>query len=93
MTEAVRVDTEPRSISWMKVPIIGMPGTDCGWELLEGAETRRVDSFKAEFGECDEPGRWMVGMMFVCDRHAEIVAREFGDDFAEIKAAIMEQFS
>ena len=80
------------SISWMKVPIIGMPGTECGRQLLEDAETEVVQSFKDEFGECDEPGRWMVGMMFVCDRHAEIVAREFGDDFEKVKDAICEQY-
>lgn len=81
------------SISWMKVPIIGIPGAECGRQLLDSAETREVEAFKAEFGECEEPGRWMAGMLFLCDRHAAIVAREFGDDFEEVKAAIMEQFT
>ena len=61
-------------------------------ELLDGAETRRVESFKAEFGECDDTGRWLVGSMFVCDKHAEIVAREFGDDFEKVKDAICEHY-
>lgn len=83
----------PSSIYWMKLPIIGMPGTECGRQLLDGAETRVAEDFKAEFGECDKPGRWMAGMLFLCDEHAAVVAREFGDDLEEIKAAIMEQFA
>lgn len=79
-------------VHWMKVPIIGMPGTECGRELLEGGKTRRIDTFKEEFGECDEDGRWMVGMMFVCDKHAAIVAKEFGDDLEEIKKAVRELY-
>ena len=81
-----------QGVHWMKVPIVGVPGTDCGYELLPGAKTRRRDDFKAEFGECDEPGRWMAGMMFLCDKHAAIVAEEFGDSLAAITKAIREQY-
>lgn len=83
-----------QQISWTKVPIVGMPGTECGREILAGAPvTREVESFKAEFGPCDKDGRWMVGMMFVCDDHAAIVANEFGDDFEEIKQAFREMYA
>lgn len=79
------------SISWMKLPIVGLPGADCGYELLPGAETRRVDTFKVEFGECVEPGRWMAGMLFLCDKHAAIVAESYGDNLDAIAQAIREQ--
>ena len=80
-------------VHWTKVPIIGMPGTECGREMIVGAPvTRENESFKAEFGECDESGRWLVGMLFLCDRHAAIVAEEFGDSLDAIRKAIAEHY-
>lgn len=81
------------SISWMKLPIVGAPGSECGRQLLEGGETRPVASFKMEFGACDEQGTWLAGMMFVCDKHAAVVAADFGDDFEEIKRAYLERIA
>lgn len=78
------------TISWLKLPIVGAPGSECGRELLEGGETRPVASFKLEFGECDEPGTWLAGGLFVCDKHATAVAADFGDDFEAIKRAYLE---
>lgn len=78
-------DASIRGVTWTKVPLIGCPGTECGRQLLDGGRSEIVESFKAEFGPCDEAGIWLVGMMFVCREHAEIVAREFGDDLAEIE--------
>lgn len=80
-----------RGVHWLKLPIIGMPGTECGRELLEGGDTTVMQSFKDEFGPCDEAARWMVGPLLVCQKHAEIVARNFGDDIAAIEAAWREE--
>ena len=77
----------------MRVPVVGCPGTECGYELLDNAETRRVESFKAEYGECDEFGKWLAGRLFLCDKHAAIVAADFGDSLDAIRAAIMEQYA
>ena len=86
--------TGTRGVHWLKVPIVGMPGTECGHELLQGAPvTREVPDFKAEFGPCAEWGTWMVGMLFVCDKHAALVAADFGDDLEEIKAAMRKQYA
>ena len=84
--------TSNTAISWMKVPLIGCPGTECGRELLEGGETRPMESFQAEFGVCDEAGRWMAGGLLLCDKHAAIVAEEFGDSLDEIRKAIAEMY-
>jgi hypothetical protein len=73
------------AVSWMKLPIIGMPGTECGMMLLDGARTEVVQSFKDEFGPCEEAARWMVGRLFVCQEHAAKVAADFGDDIAAIE--------
>jgi hypothetical protein len=71
----------------MKVPLIGCPGTECGRMLLDGGRTEIVQSFKDEFGACEEPGRWLVGDLFVCQEHAAKVAAEFGDDIGKIESA------
>jgi hypothetical protein len=80
-----------RGVSWIKLPIVGMPGTECGKMLLDGARTEVVQSFKDEFGPCDEAARWMVGDLFVCQEHAAKVAADFGDDIVAIEAAVLEE--
>lgn len=79
------------TVSWLKLPIIGMPGAECGRELLRGGETRIVQDFKDEFGPCDEPARWSLGMLLLCQEHAAKVAEEFGDDIGEIEKAWREE--
>ncbi len=79
------------ALSWLKLPIIGMPGAECGRMLEPGGTTRIVRSFKDEFGECEEPARWTAGMLLLCQKHAGIVAAEVGDDIAEIEAAWREE--
>lgn len=81
--------SEPQAaaVNWMKLPIIGMPGTECGRMLTSDGETQVVRSFKDEFGPCDEPARWAVGMLLLCQRHAGEVAADLGDDIAEIESA------
>lgn len=81
------------TISWLKLSIIGMPGTECGRVLHNGGLTTESDSFKAEFGPCAEPARWCVGSgLLVCQRHAEIVAAEFGDSIEDIERAWKDRF-
>jgi hypothetical protein len=75
----------------MKVPLIGCPGTECGRQLLEGGRSEVVQSFKDEFGPCEEPGRWLVGSLFVCQEHAAKVAEEIGDNIDAIEKAVMEK--
>jgi hypothetical protein len=75
------------AVSWLKLPIIGMPGTECGRRLLDGGTAEVEQSFKDEFGECEQPARWSIGMLLVCQEHAARVAADFGDDIAEIEAA------
>lgn len=74
-------------VSWLKLPIIGMPGTECGRMLNEDGTTEVMQSFKDDFGPCDEPARWSVGMLLVCQEHAAKVATEFGDSIEDIEAA------
>lgn len=78
--------SQAASVSWLKIPIIGMPGTECGRMLLDGGRTEVVDDFKGEFGPCDEAARWLIGDLFVCQEHAAKVAEMFGDDIAAIEA-------
>ncbi len=80
-------------VNWLKVPIVGMPGTECGRVLLEGGETRIMEDFQEEFGPCIAPGCWMAGMLFLCNDHAAKVAAEFGDDLAEIEKAFRELYA
>ena len=75
------------SLMWLKLPIIGMPGSECGRMLCEGGESVENKDFKDEFGPCDEPARWMVGPLLLCQEHAAKVAEEFGDSIAEIEKA------
>ena len=89
--DAAPAHDERPSIVWTKVALIGCPGSECGRELRDGGETVENESFKAEFGPCDEPGRWLVGMLFVCQKHAAMVAYEFGDDIDEIERAWKER--
>lgn len=81
------------AINWLKLPIIGAPGSECGMRLLPEGQTEVAQDFKDEFGPCDEPGRWLAGMLFLCQKHAGIVAAEFGDDIEKIEAAWRRQLS
>ena len=80
-----------QTVNWMNLPIIGMPGTECGRTLQVGGTTVVQQDFKAEFGPCEEPARWSLGMLLLCQKHAAIVAKEFGDDIDAIEAAWREE--
>jgi len=69
----------------MKVPLIGCPGAECGRRLLDGGRTEVVQSFKDEYGACEEDGRWLAGGLFLCQDHAAKVAAEFGDSIEAIE--------
>lgn len=89
-----RPDSNPSSstaVSWLKLPIIGMPGTECGRLLQVGGETVEQADFKQEYGPCDEPARWSVGPLLLCQKHAAVVAEEFGDHIDEIEKAWREE--
>lgn len=76
------------TLAWMKLPIIGMPGSECGSRLLDGGETEPVSSFRAEY-PCINFARWCVGDgLLICQEHAAVVAAEFGDDITEIENAL-----
>jgi hypothetical protein len=81
----------PATVSWLKLPIIGMPGAECGRRLSEGGTTVVQEDFKEEYGPCDEPARWSLGMLLLCQEHAALVAVEFGDDIAGIEDAWREE--
>ena len=82
------MDTAP-TLTWTKLVLIGMPGTECGYWLKEGGESEPSD-FLDEFGPCSNDSRWLAGMLFLCQEHAAMVAKEFGDDIADIEAAWLE---
>lgn len=75
------------TITWNKLVLIGAPGTECGRMLIEGGHTIVAQTFKDEHGECNEPARWIAGMLLLCQKHAAIVAEEFGDDITDIEEA------
>ena len=79
------------AVHWMKIPIVGMPGTECGRYLLDGGTTEVAQSFKDEFGPCEEAARWCVGPLLLCQEHAAKVAKDFGDSIEEIEAAWREE--
>ena len=53
------------AVSWLKLPIVGMPGAECGRMLQLGGTTVVQEDFKAEYGPCEEPARWSVGMLLL----------------------------
>jgi hypothetical protein len=76
------------AISWLKLPIIGMSGAECGRTVKPSGDIVEQTDFQWVYGRCDEPARWLAGTLLLCQRHAEIVAAEvFGDDIAAIEAA------
>jgi hypothetical protein len=79
------------TLSWLKLPIVGMPGTECGRMMQDDGTTVEVRSFKEEFGPCDEDARWSAGMLLLCQKHAGVVAEEVGDDITEIESAWREE--
>jgi len=55
---------------------------ECG-NVLEGKPL----SDDAEVKACGEPGRWLLGRVFLCQDHAREMAELGGDDIEEIEAA------
>ena len=81
------------AIQWLKLPLIGCPGTECGKMLLAGGGSEVAQSFKDEFGPCEEFARWMAGDLLLCQDHAAKVAVEFGDNIEAIEKAWLEQLA
>lgn len=69
-------------VVWTKLPIIGMPGAECG-NVIEG-EPLGPD---ATLRDCGADGRWLLGRVFLCQEHAREIAELGGDDIDEIEAA------
>jgi hypothetical protein len=76
------------TLAWIKLAIIGMPGSECGSRLLDDGVTAPEPSFRAEY-PCTNFARWCVGDgLLICQEHAAVVAAEFGDDITEIENAL-----
>lgn len=86
-----------QAMHWYKLPIIGMPGTECvipvtpdGLVFDAAGEPLPMEQ-RTE--RCTETSRWMLNndKTWLCQKHATDVARLAGDSIEEIEAAIQEQ--
>ena len=83
---------------WHKLPIIGMPGTECvipvtadGRALDDNGDPLPMDQ-RTE--RCTEVSRWMLNNTetWLCQKHATEVAMLAGDSLEDIEAAIKAKF-
>lgn len=70
---------------WMRVPILGMPGTECGMMLEPGElTTRRFEPMP----ECGRESTFICNGVFLCEGHAGELAEYFGDTLEGIRRAL-----
>lgn len=80
-----------KEVSWLKIPIVGVPGTECQIQTTDDGRTLDADGEPIPFDErpkqCCGESRWMLGNVFLCQDHAAQTATLMGDDIAEIEKA------
>lgn len=89
--------TEPQPMHWVKLPIVGMPGTECVIPVT--ADGRALDDdgdplpFEQRTYPCKETSRWMLNNTetWLCQKHAAEVAILAGDSIDAIEAAIRKE--
>lgn len=86
MAESRDAASEPEQVVWTKLALYGCPGMECG-NVIDGEPLGP----NATLRDCGKPGRWLVGRVFVCDKHARELAEALGDDIDEIDSAWKEQ--
>jgi hypothetical protein len=83
--------SEPLQVEWHKIALIGLPEMRC--ETPVNADGHAIDSdgepleMSERPNKCGADGRWMLGSVFLCQRHATEVARMLDDDIGAIEEA------
>ena len=82
-------------VSWLKIPIVGLPEMACQVHVTDDGGTLDGDGDPIPFDKrpfvCGQEGRWMLGSVFLCQRHAAETAWLMEDDIDEIEKAWREQ--
>lgn len=80
---------------WTKLALYGCPGMECIVRTTEDGRTLDHEGEPIPFERrpltCGKPGRWALGMAFLCDEHARETATLLEDDIDAIDRAWKEQ--
>jgi len=84
-------DAMTDSVIWTKLALYGCPGMECIVHTTKDGRTLdhegEVIPHERRPYVCGKPGRWALGMAFLCDEHACDIARLMEDDIDEIDRA------
>lgn len=80
----------PDTVTWWKVPIIGVPGFP-GCDVQVMSDGSPVQEGETPIGKCGKDTTWMLGEAHVCADHFPLVAALLGDSADAIEAAWRER--
>jgi len=76
-------------VSWLKIPIVGLPEMACQLPVTKDGRALDRDGdplpMHLRTRECGAEGRWMLGSVFLCQVHAAEVARMMDDSIEDIE--------
>lgn len=96
-SETSKPTSEPKTVIWTKIPIIGLPELACAvpvdihGDALDG--DREPLPLEDRPNPCGADGTWMIGSVAVCARHFPEVAEMCGDNAADIERAWRDQLN
>lgn len=80
--------TELHTVTWTKIPIVGLPDFACQIDVTEDGRTLDAEGEPLPKDlrpfKCSEDGHWFVGQVPLCAEHAREVAELMGDDIEDI---------